>query len=118
MSFVDNKQVSFLARTSGKRFLLVKNSVTLELLSSSISSSFICIVIISVSMLLHSTFSIRSFKVSGSIRIFSKSKKMRLSAFSSSVSMDVSVLLSAGIIVSLLFDSSLSITYCTLSMSV
>ena len=111
-------------RAAGKNQERARTYLPVKLLSYSISSSFSCIIVRSVSMLLHSKFSIRSFKASSSFRIFLELSSVGLSAFSSSVGVDINVMLSVDMIVaivcwiSLSYDSKLSIAFCTLSMSV
>ena len=86
--------------SSGKIFLLIKKSVILELLSSSISSLVNCIIVKSVSsMLSHSKFSIRSSRASSSWSKSSKLSSIGLSANSPSVSTFITVQLSDDVMV-------------------
>ena len=108
-----------------KEVLLIKKSVILELLRFSISSSFSCIIVKSVSsMLSHSKLSIRSSNASSLCRMFSELCSMGLSACSTSISMDIKVMLSVVVMVvvvcwnSLSCDSNLLIAFCALSRSV
>ena len=76
----------------------MKRSVILELLDSSISSLFNCIIVKSVlSMLSHSKISVRSSRASSSWRIFLKLSSIGLSASSPSVSTFITVMLSVDV---------------------